>query len=312
MPAGLLFMPSLIPYGLRRIWSHPAHSSLWLKLHHSQLWLRYQIRKQLDLLPPDGRLIRWGPDRSLRIQLHPSSQLSQVCLYYAQPDWPSTSFLLRYLRRGDLCVDIGANVGVYTLLMASIAGPEQVHSFECLPDNVRKLRHNLTLNDFEAVHVHPVALANGNGDWLLDLSDSDATASLTPRGGPGGGGRLLVPASRLDAFAWPQPLAYVKIDVEGAERLVLEGASSLLDDCPPWVWSFECLGDSFEQEELLSLFRGFHYHLALFDPEASRLVPYEKDEQGRYPLRQDDNSLAIHDTALAIVATRLCGLGCGR
>ena len=44
--------------------------------------------------------------------------------------------LRRYLRPGDLCADIGANVGIYSLLIARHAGPVNVHAFECLPSNI--------------------------------------------------------------------------------------------------------------------------------------------------------------------------------
>jgi len=84
----------------------------------------------------------------LRVRLLASSQQSQACLYYGLSDWPSMQFLRSYLRPGDLCADIGANVGLYSLLMARQAGAASVHAFECLPGNIGKLQANLRLNGY--------------------------------------------------------------------------------------------------------------------------------------------------------------------
>ena len=114
------------------------------------------------------------------MRLLTSSQQSQACLYYGIPDWPSMQFLRHYLRPGDLCADIGANVGIYSLLMARQAGAANVHAFECLPANIPKLRANLRLNRLEAVSVHELALADRDGLVLLHASDGDSTASFSP------------------------------------------------------------------------------------------------------------------------------------
>ena len=76
------------------------------------------MQKQLGLFHAQGRVIPWID--GLRVRLLSSSQKSQACLYYGTPDWPSMQFLRRYLRTGDLCADIGANVGIYSLLLARL------------------------------------------------------------------------------------------------------------------------------------------------------------------------------------------------
>jgi hypothetical protein len=119
---------------------------------------------------------------------------------------------------------------------------------------------------------------------------------------------MSVRTCRMDDFSWSSPIAYVKMDVEGAEQLVIRGSALLLEAFPPLVWSFECIGEPHENERLLSAFRDYRYKLLLWNPDSQHLVPYEKDQQGNYPPRKDDNILAIHDSAVNIVAQRLCGL----
>ena len=176
--------PALLPYGLRKIWGHPANRApgglraIARCLGRSSLWANYQLQKQLGLFPAQGRVIPWID--GLQVRLMANSQQSQACLYYGVPDWPSMQFLRRYLRPGDLCADIGANVGIYSLLLARHAGALNVHAFECLPANIPKLRANLRLNSCDGATVYDVALADRDGLMCLHASDGDSTASISP------------------------------------------------------------------------------------------------------------------------------------
>jgi FkbM family methyltransferase len=318
-------MPLLLPYGLRKIWGHPANRApgglraVARCLRRSGAWGSYQLQKQLGTFPSEGRVITWVD--GLKVHLLRSSQLSQACLYYGLSDWPSMQFLRRFLRPGDLCADIGANVGIYSLLLARFAGASSVHAFECLPSNIPKLRANLHLNGFDGpggVAVHAVALADLEGLMKLNVSDSDCTTSISPLpGGSGGeteeqGEEAWVKARRLDGFPWADRFAYIKIDVEGAEQLVMSGAEHLLRHAAPMVWSFEFLdtqqrlGSS--KAALLETFTHWDYSNYLYRPACNRLVPFTPDANGAVPLRYDDNVLAIHASAINMVARRLCGL----
>ena len=117
-------------------------------------------------------------------------------------------------------------------------------------------------------------------------------------------------ARRLDGFTWPGRFAYIKIDVEGAEQLVLSGSKQLLQKRAPMVWSFEYLdtqqrlGSS--KAALLEAFAHWSYSFYLYRPGLNRLVPFIPDASGAYPAREDDNVLAIHASAIDQVAQRLC------
>ena len=116
-------------------------------------------------------------------------------------------------------------------------------------------------------------------------------------------------ARRLDGFPWPGRLAFIKIDVEGAEQLVLSGSELLLRRAAPMVWSFEYL-DTQERlgsskMELLEAFARWQYSFYLYRPAINLLVPFTPDASGIYPAREDDNVLAIHSSSLDLVARRL-------
>jgi len=121
-----------------------------------------------------------------------------------------------------------------------------------------------------------------------------------------------VQARRLDGFAWPARFAYIKIDVEGAEQLVLSGSEQLLRLEAPMVWSFEYFDTQlrlgFSHVELLQAFARWRYGMYLYRPALHRLVPFTPDASGAFPAREDDNLLAIHTSSIDHVARRLCGL----
>ena len=117
-------------------------------------------------------------------------------------------------------------------------------------------------------------------------------------------------ARRLDGFRWPARFAYIKIDVEGAEQLVLQGSEQLLRQAPPMVWSFEWLNTQqrlgSSKAALLEAFANWRYQFFLHRPASNRLVFFIADADGRFPRRDDDNVLAIHSSAIYAVARRLC------
>ena len=119
-------------------------------------------------------------------------------------------------------------------------------------------------------------------------------------------------ARRLDGFCWQARFAYIKIDVEGAEQLVLQGSEQLLLQAPPMVWSFEWLNTQqrlgSSKAALLEAFARWRYQFFLYRPGTNQLVPFTADADGSFPRRDDDNILAIHGSAIDVVVRRLCGV----
>ena len=116
-------------------------------------------------------------------------------------------------------------------------------------------------------------------------------------------------ARRLDSVSWPSRFAYIKIDVEGAEQLLLQGSEQMLRRWAPMVWSFEYLATQqrlgSSKAELLEAFAHWNYQFFLYRPALNRLVSFIPDAHGSFPQRDDDNVLAIHASAINLVARRL-------
>jgi FkbM family methyltransferase len=142
------------------------------------------------------------------------------------------------LNSGGVFYDIGANNGFISLLGSQKVGAQgYVYAFEPLPYNVEKLQKVVAHNKVKNCNIIPVAVSSESGIAELYYSDDKATATPTLMNGQGGM-KVNVRTITLDSFIRDhrQP-DLIKLDVEGAEALVLEGASALLsgDRAPDWV-----------------------------------------------------------------------------
>lgn len=145
-------------------------------------------------------------------------------------EFETMGFVLHYLCPGDLFIDVGANVGSYSLL-ASLCGA-QILAAEPSPLAREAFLENLKLNGI-AAEVIDKAITASDGDVTMELSRSPASR-ITVKGES-------VKATTLDAIARGRQPALVKIDVEGHESAVLDGAPETLKALPALI--IESWGD---------------------------------------------------------------------
>jgi FkbM family methyltransferase len=153
-----------------------------------------------------------------------------------------THEIKKRLKPGDTFVDIGANVGFYSLIAAQAAC--KVYAFEPAPKTRSILERNLRLNGAKDVTAIEVALSDaaGEGELFLDAKNNSGAASL--RRSPNSGNSVSITLDTYDHFsavnALPNP-ALIKIDVEGAELEVLRGAAGLFQQSAPSHIFVECI-----------------------------------------------------------------------
>jgi FkbM family methyltransferase len=141
--------------------------------------------------------------------------------------------LTRLVRPGDVVLDIGANVGFYTLLAAKLAGPSgRVFAFEPLADNVAMLRRHLEVNRVATVEVVEAAVAAASGTRRFTTGEYHATGQLTETGGQA---VQVVSLDELHASGRLPRVDVMKVDVEGAELEVLQGAARVIEEFRPVV-----------------------------------------------------------------------------
>ncbi len=143
----------------------------------------------------------------------------------------TTELFIKLIGRGSTIIDVGANVGFFTLLAAKLAGKKgTVLSFEPDPTSFSLLARSIERNNFRNVRLYQESVSNVDGQKLLHLSVTQ-NRGLHSMATDFGGQSILVPSARLDTVAKTLgigPIDLLKIDVEGAEPEVLEGAESLI------------------------------------------------------------------------------------
>lgn len=146
---------------------------------------------------------------------------------------PGTCHILREtLKPGMTAVDAGANIGFYTLMASRLVGPQgKVFSFEASPENFAVLQDNIKLNSCSNVIAMNKAITNREGVLKLWVSqENPASHSLFPDY-ESSGSAVEVEAVSLDTLfenlGWP-PVDLIKLDIEGAEPLAIEGMGKLI------------------------------------------------------------------------------------
>jgi FkbM family methyltransferase len=237
---------------IRFVWSHPANRQH--RLRALGRVLAFQARGRVLKRPTIGMI---GVRSKFVAEIGWTG--ASKAIYANPPDWPEMLVWRDRLEPGDLFIDVGANVGMYSLWAAELGA--EVIAIEPGPRTAERLRANVALNDY-AIEVIEAAATDTPGTVSFD-PDGDAVAHLF--------GRLEVEATTLDIVAGDRVVAGVKIDVEGAERLVLTGASKLLTDrrlkCIQIEWnaaSEHLLGEG--RDPTAELLRSFGY--SLFRPSS--------------------------------------------
>ncbi|MFZ1575143.1 MAG: FkbM family methyltransferase, partial [Chromatiaceae bacterium] len=205
-------------------------------------------------------------------------------IFYQGFEQVERTLLWRYLRTGDVFVDVGANLGLFTVIAAKRVGDGgRVYAFEPAAQPRQRLEENVRLNRFGNVSILPLALSDEAG--LLEISvptdGYDAWSSLAaPIAGTG------IRVNRVEAVTWDDfarsggdlKPTMMKIDVEGWENRVLDGASAMLSaiDAPLLQVEFTDAAASSAGSSCAALYQhllDFGYTVCRYDRVRNQLVP---------------------------------------
>lgn len=180
--------------------------------------------------------IRRGPAAGLRMDLRRASA------WYASGDneIPVQEAIVANLSEGGVFLDVGANVGFFSLVAARVVGPSgTVVAFEPVPENASAAERNAALNSFARVRVVQAAVGAAPGRMTLHVTRHPGGAALASSAAPPDRvNSIEVEVVSLDAAfesGRVPPPDLVKIDVEGAELDVLRGMSGLAARCGPSI-----------------------------------------------------------------------------
>jgi FkbM family methyltransferase len=142
------------------------------------------------------------------------------------------------LKPGMKVVDIGANIGYFTMLSAGIVGPSgHVLAVEPNARNARLLEASRRANHFENISIAQVAAGRETGLLVLNTSHSNGTTSSLPDEASRIFNAETVACVRLDTLLQTAWVDFLKIDVEGAEYNALLGGENMIRRCRPMIVS---------------------------------------------------------------------------
>jgi FkbM family methyltransferase len=182
-----------------------------------------------------------------------------------------TVFIRNTLKSNDVFVDVGANAGYFTLLAANCVGSSgKVLSIEPNPLIARQLRSNITRSQLENVFIEEAACSDSSDPLVLNLhDDSNSGRASVSRGNANGADRVQVESITLDQLVSKYNLrqvTLVKIDVEGAEFMVLRGMGETISRFRPLIvleLEAELLqGFSTTIDDVIQFLQGFDYSVS--------------------------------------------------
>lgn len=196
------------------------------------------VRDQLDSME-EPRSTPWG------FKLAGNSAMAQGTFEPVE-----TALVRKLLQEVDILVNVGANVGYYCCHALSMG--KSVIAFEPMERNLRYLCKNVKANNWDGVEIFPVALSNHIG--VLEIYGGNTGASVVKGwAGTPESYKTLVPCSTMNVVLNTRlqgKRALVLVDVEGAEKWMLEGASILLDSDTKPIWIVEIASKELQPQGL--------------------------------------------------------------
>jgi len=183
-------------------------------------------------------------------------------------DPPGTELIKKEIKKGDIVLDIGANIGYFTLLFAKLVGKEgKVFAFEPDPDNFSLLEKNVKLNGYQNVILIRGAVSSETGKIRLYLSEENKADNRIYNSGDSRRS-IEVEAIRLDDYfeSYEGEIDFIKMDIQGAEAKAIQGMPLLLQKnrsikLLTEFWPFGLTKSGVEPEVYLNLLTDYHFEL---------------------------------------------------
>lgn len=251
------------------------------------------VTRTLPWLPARWRLLNWLKPKVKAYYRQPSESIVRLTCGYkmavdkydfvgrhiyitGEYETPTSRLFRELIQSGENILDIGANIGYFSLLSLSLVGPDgRVYAFEASPHIAAILKSNIVLNNIGSnFTLFELAVANKQGTLTFHEAQDDHLGISSIRDlGDRTRSSIVVPAIPIDKIAHSlRTIKLIKLDIEGAELLALEGMVGLLQRDKPYV-IFE-LTDQYlrqvygSQEEVIEFLKGLDYELFRIEHES--------------------------------------------
>lgn len=239
----------------------------------------------------------------VKIRLYKDSVLSEL-IYNNRFENSELKFLKKYLKKNDQFVDIGANIGLFSLIAANcVKEGGSVISFEPTPRTFNRLVENVSLNKFLNVKCYPYALSERNGtvSFYLFPEGKDAWNTMS-KPETGLFEEIKVESIAIDDFNFLNnnfldKTTLIKIDVEGLEMSVFKGGGNFFSskNAPTLMVEFcdlQAQNANCFCSDLYILLESYGYKLYKYDCKRNALIWQENKTRFIY-----ENLIAIKETS---------------
>lgn len=234
--------------------------------------------------PPNAEDYRWYTDRhGLRMRLHPYFLIDREVIAFGAYELPLQRFIQKTILPGMVCMDVGANIGAVSLHLALRTGPEgKVFAFEPVPANAARLRENCQRNNLcNWLQVVEVALSDQNASLALLIASAahsnQGMGSLVEVDHGDLCHQISVESQTLDSFCETNSvgrLDFIKVDIQGAEPLFIQGAKQTLRRLKPTlvmeVAPSSMGATGFASNDLIALMESLGYSAFLLDSKGTK------------------------------------------
>lgn len=198
---------------IRYVWGHPANSR-----HRVRALLRAAHYQAQSRLLRRRAVARLGERSRLWVDLHRTG--ASKAMYANLPDLPEMLVWQRALHDGSLFVDVGANVGTYTLWAIELGA--EVIALEPAADTFGLLEENIALNGYRVTTIRAAAGDHCGTAWFTSGLDSGNSLAAD--------GPVMTELVTVDSLIGDQWVTGMKVDVEGFEIDVLRGCTRALTE----------------------------------------------------------------------------------
>ena len=279
---------------LKFISNHPLNRGRRVRAFGRFLW--WQTRSRLSGWPV---VYSWVNGAKLIVRSGETGVTGNI--YGGLHEFEDMAYLLHVTTPDDLFVDIGANVGVYTILACAVKGATGI-CCEPVPETYGRLVENLRANDLsERVEALNIGLADKDG--ALVFTSGENTTNHVVAENERSTASVSVKVAPLDSVLQGRAPSVLKIDVEGFETTVLAGASATLGSATLHSVIMELNGSGsrygFDESEILKTMQRFGFLPFRYEPftRALRSLEGQKSQSG--------NTLFVRNVELAAERIRL-------
>lgn len=220
--------------------------------------------------------VNWLADSKLAVERGMTGATGNI--YAGLHEFADMAFLLHFLRPNDLFVDVGSNIGSFTILASKVCGARSI-AIEPDPKTFANLSRNIQINDIgEIVLAHRTAVGATQGEIQFSIGKDTTNKVVTNLDEPS----QTVPLSTLDALVGDGNPILLKLDVEGFEEEVLIGGKKTLSNQN--LLAIETEGDD---ATIVDTLHSYGFVRAWYDPSSRKLLDR--------PFGQQNNALFVRD-----------------